>query len=90
MMASVQQGPSIQTHRTATTSAPGVISQNGGEGEALDAGAQAADVLRQRLGQHVDAPLHQVARRAPASSNKVGDMRCRLQSGSRSVAWYCL
>ena len=39
----------------------------GREGQALHIGAQAADVLSQRLGQHVDMPLHQVIRDGPAA-----------------------
>ena len=39
------------------------------EGEALDVGAEGADVLRQRLGQHVDAPLDKVCRRPPVSND---------------------
>ena len=38
------------------------------EGQAVNVGTQAADVLRQGLGQHVDAPLHQVDAGAPARS----------------------
>lgn len=57
------------------------------ERKALHACPQTANVLRERLGQHVDTPLHQVGGRRPAQAAKLRDSEGRGVSFSTTSLW---